>query len=165
MVKSQACTVRLAVGTGCVHQEIGYCLFCVLPQNLQNGWRFKSLRCQEFIWFCSSYFLLHITVLFITHGVFLNESSMKFILQTKSINCLEICPPHFIKWLMNINVTNYSSPPTPDPWVCFLRFQLSTVSCGPEANNPPSDMLSEGLMVTECHIIMPMSLTSLCVIT
>lgn len=24
--KSQASTVRLAVGTGCLHQEIGYCL-------------------------------------------------------------------------------------------------------------------------------------------
>lgn len=27
--KSQASTVRLAVGTGCVHQEIGYCLTSV----------------------------------------------------------------------------------------------------------------------------------------
>lgn len=89
--KSQASTVRLAVGTGCVHQEAGYSqpsAPCRVPCRINEDVKACSARSLFESPFFAFFFLLlflHITVLFITHGVFLNESIMKFSLSMKSI--------------------------------------------------------------------------------
>ena len=90
--KSQASTVRLTVGTGYVHQEVGYCLTrasCRITCRINEDLK----RAAQGVYLISPLcFLLHIQALLITHGVFLNDSIMKFILGTESIHCLEDAP-------------------------------------------------------------------------
>lgn len=84
--KSQASTVRLAVGTGCVHQEIGYCLTgvschvtCRTDEDLK-AWSARSLFDSPSLLSFAYY-----STVYLTWHFFFSESILKFILQTKNI--------------------------------------------------------------------------------